>query len=388
MRVTLFASVSPQYNPYIALLQQAVQPHCEEPVLTFPRLTPEWVLRHGRGGSIAHMHWIESHLAPQPWFGADATGYRYLVYKLGNNRLSHPVRAMGLLLRLAAALEMTRRIGVHVVYTVHNLTAHRHIDRYYVALEQWAQRIVFKRADAVHVHSPGTAGAVSRLYGRTRNVFIVPHGNYIGWYPNTLSRAEARARLGLAENDRVILCLGQIAPYKGLEHMLEAFASLDDASTKLMIVGRVVSAGYGTQIAALAQRPGVIYRPGFVPDEEVQLYLNAADVMALPYARITTSGSVMLALSFGRPVVAPALDFLVEVVPPSAGVLYAPEASGGLAEALRRACSTSWSSTAILAHTRQYDWRIVGAQMAEVYRAALRADSQPALSQDGGVRAS
>ena len=43
----------------------------------------------------------------------------------------------------------------------------------------------------------------------------------------------------------------------------------------------------------------------FVPDGEVQHYLLAADAVVLPFKEILTSGSAMLALSFGRPVVAP-----------------------------------------------------------------------------------
>lgn len=109
--------------------------------------------------------------------------------------------------------------------------------------------------------------------------------------------------------------------------------------------------------------------------------MNAADVVALPYARSTTSGSALLALSFGRPVVAPALDFLAEVVPPAAGVLYPPAAAGGLTTALRQARAADWSAAAILAHARQYDWRAIGAQMAEIYRAALGAAGTPLVSE-------
>ena len=380
MRVALVANVSPQANPYITLFQQAVQPYCAEPVPLVARLTPGWALRQARPGGIVHVHWVESQIRPQPWFGASAAGYRRRIYKRGHNRLVHPARMAGELGRLALALALARRAGARLVYTLHNLEPNFGAG-YSAGLAEAAHRLILAGADAIHVHSQAAARAVAARYGRRRAVFVVPHGHYIGQYPNRLSPAEARARLGLAPADFVALALGQIAPYKGLESLLAAQAELGPAALKLVIAGKVAHAEYGAQIAALAQGPGVLYRPGFVPDDELQVYLNAADVVALPYARSTTSGSALLALSFGRPVVAPALDFLAEVVPPLAGVLYPPAAAGGLTTALRQARAADGSAAAILAHARQYDWRAIGAQMAEIYRAALGAAGTPLVSE-------
>ena len=382
MRVTLFAHVQPGSNPYIALLQQAVQPYCEAPVRIQPRFTLGWVLQTGKAGGIAHIHWIESHLRPQPWFRPEASGYHAVVNRLGNNRISHPMRATGLLVKLAGALALARQAGVRLVYTVHNLTAHYHVNSYYIPLERLANRLVFSMADAVHVHSRYAAGEVARLYGRARNVLVAPHGNYCGWYPNTLSRAEARLALDLPEDVFVYLFLGQIAPYKGLGDLIEAFLAVDDPSARLVIAGVVVRADYGARIATLIRHPRVLYQPGYVPDENVQIYLNAADVVALPYRRITTSGSALLAFSFGRPVVAPLSGGLPEIVPASAGLLYDPEEQGALSAALHRARSVFWSSQAILSHARQFDWRVVGPQIAHIYQAALRSAEAAVSSQE------
>jgi glycosyltransferase involved in cell wall biosynthesis len=274
---------------------------------------------------------------------------------------------------LALALVLARWLGVRVVYTVHNLVPHHNRNSYYASLRRLANRLIFVWADAVHVHSYHTAEAIAQSYRRTRNVFVVPHGNYVGWYPNAISRAEARLRLGLSSDAFVYLFLGQIAPYKGLEDLVEAFLALDDPSTRLVIAGRVSRAGHGThtRIAAMTRHPHVLYRPGFVPDEELQVYFNAADVVVLPYRQITTSASALLALSFGRPVVAPAMGVLSEIVPASVGVSYVPEEPGALMAALRCARRITWSSQAVLTYARQFDWSDVGAQIADIYRTVL-----------------
>ena len=73
-----------------------------------------------------------------------------------------------------------------------------------------------------------------------------------------------------------------------------------------------------------------------VPDEDVQVFFRAADAVAMPYVDITTSGAVMLAMSFGLPVVAPALGCIIEAVPVGAGFLYDPDEPNGLRDAILR----------------------------------------------------
>jgi len=371
MRLTLFAHVSAQYNPYIALLRQAVQPYCAEPVTVRRRFAPGWVWAEGRPGDVAHLHWIEKHLNPPPWFHGATDGWRAGVNRLGDNRLTHPLRTMDLLARLSLALTLARRRGLRVVYTVHNLVAHHERGDIYRRLDEMANRLILSRADVVHVHSQAAAEAVAQAYGRRARVVMIPHGNYLGWYPNTLSRTEARRQLGLPEGAFTFVFLGQIAAYKGLEALVDAFRQLDDPSTRLVIAGKVDQPEYGDALAAFATAPGLLYRPGFVPDEAVQVYLKAADAVVLPYQRITTSGSALLALSFGRPIIAPDLSFLAEVVPPTAGRLYPAGVAGALAEALRAARGQTWSEAAILAHARQFDWSRIGRRWAQVYTQEL-----------------
>jgi len=373
--LTLFANVQPQFNPYIALFQKTVQTVWAEPVTIKPRFTLGWVLRQRRPGQVAHLHWLENQISPPKWFGPEATGWRKLIYHLGNNRVVRPVRAAWAVLLFGLALWFTRPLGIRVVYTVHNLIAHRHLNGYYAWLEARALGWLFQRADAIHVHSHETARAVQTLFGRTHRVFVVPHGNYLGWYPNTLSRANARQQLGLPENAFVYLFFGQIAPYKGLEDLLAAFAKLNDETAWLVIVGKVVQADYGAKLAALAQHPHIIYQPGFVPDEAVQLYFNAADVEVLPYQQITTSGSILLAYSFGCPVIVPARGALSELVTPATGILYSPGRPNALLNALRQAHQTVWSSTALETHVRQYDWARLAPALYQLYQPAAPAQT-------------
>src|SRR5262249_56118619 len=95
----------------------------------------------------------------------------------------------------------------------------------------------------------------------------------------------------------------------------------------------------------------VIFRPGYVPGDEVAAYFTAADVALFNYRDITDSGSLRLACDLGTPVVAAAVgsfrEFLTDGVtarlvepgdtPALAGAppagLAAPEAAAPMARA-------------------------------------------------------
>ena len=81
---------------------------------------------------------------------------------------------------------------------------------------------------------------------------------------------------------------------------------------------------------------------GFVPDEELQVYLRAADVVACPFLEIFTSGSVLLAMSFERAVIAPRRGCVTETLDEAGGILYDADDPQGLEGALRVAMRPTW----------------------------------------------
>jgi glycosyltransferase involved in cell wall biosynthesis len=58
----------------------------------------------------------------------------------------------------------------------------------------------------------------------------------------------------------------------------------------------------------------------------------------LPFRNVTTSGSAILAMSLGKPVLTTALGCLPELVSDETGLLYDPAQSNALAQAMQRSC--------------------------------------------------
>jgi glycosyltransferase involved in cell wall biosynthesis len=170
-------------------------------------------------------------------------------------------------------------------------------------------------------------------------VSVVPFGINNTVPDTTLSTVEAKRQLGISRGDRTLLFFGNIAPYKGLEYLISAFAELlnKDRSYRLIIVGKPKgSKGYLKQIQQAMARSGirdrVIQRIEYIPDEEAELFFKAADVAVLPYTRVFQSGVLFLGYSFGLPAIASDVGTLKEeIIEGQTGFVFNPQDSSDLA---------------------------------------------------------
>jgi beta-1,4-mannosyltransferase len=347
LRVAMFSTV--RLNPYVSLLAAGIRAATPEIQVTqFERLSPAWLLREGRPYAIMHLHWAE------------------LQYGAGSRRAR-----LARFASFAAALALGKLAGKRLVYTVHNLAQH---EGRHERLNRWTNRLLFAWADALHVHDAGVAAELERQTGRRRGVFVIPHGSYAGYYPDDITPAEARRRLGLEADAFVYLNLGGLRPYKGVEELMRAFAALPAARLRLVIAGHPHEPDYAARLRALAagdERIRLFLE--HVPDARVQVYLRAADVCVFPYRQATTSGAAILALTFGRPIVAPALGPFPALVAQSAGVVHAPDDPDGLRQALRQAqeLDAGAAQRAIAAYVDCIAWPRLGRLHAGMYRQLL-----------------
>lgn len=221
-----------------------------------------------------------------------------------------------------------------VVWNVHNLITHDRDREFDTALEQFFPKIKvaisFTRAGIPMIRDNWPALKETRIE-------YVPHGHYANYYPNTINRVEARDQLELLPDQRVGLFLGRISPYKGLDQLITAFRQEATSKDVLFIAGEPTSPEAAEELQELAEgdmRIRFIFQS--IPDEQLQVYFNAADYAVFPFRRIFNSGSVILALSFGLPIVAPDVPTLRETVEPSAFFSWSSEGEDdGLASALR-----------------------------------------------------
>ena len=155
-----------------------------------------------------------------------------------------------------------------------------------------------------------------------------------------ISKAAAREKLKIAQEDRIVLFFGFIRKYKGLDLLLEAMKLIVDKNDpsvnhiKLLVAGEFYEEkkGYEDQINRLGIAGNLILHTDFIPDSEVSTYLCAADLLVQPYRNATQSGVTPLAYHFEVPMIVTNVGGLPALVPDKKAGLVAEPNSISIAD--------------------------------------------------------
>jgi glycosyltransferase involved in cell wall biosynthesis/GT2 family glycosyltransferase len=266
---------------------------------------------------IFHLHW------PDPLFADVKDAFDY------QSRASNFLRAV----------RAFKAMGGIFLWTIHNRLPH---ETAFGEVGADFHRRLADAANIIHLHDDAAIAQVCQSYPiDQRKCIIVPHGSYEGCYGPAFNKYQSRQLLGLKDVDSLILLFGQIRPYKGLDELLHAFQALGDDADRdqvhLLIAGKPM-AGFTAAHARLIEEnnPRIHILDGFIPDTKVPLLFGAADLIALPYNDVLTSGTMMLAAHYGKPVVAPRSPALALVDEAGLGITYDAEVPGALTTALGR----------------------------------------------------
>ncbi len=237
-------------------------------------------------------------------------------------------------------LALLRRLRVPLVSTAHVVTPHEQGRVAHAAF-----RRLHRISDLVVAHSAVDRARLHEECGvAAGRVVVIPHGEY-GFFARggpLLDRETARRSLGLEPRDEVALFFGYIREYKGLDVLLEAWPGVAEArkGARLLVAGDPVQLDRARrdELETWATRLGAVHRFDYVPFSDVARYFRAADVLVLPYRRISQSGVLFLALALGVPVVATSVGALPEMLRDGeSALLVPPESPAALAVALVRA---------------------------------------------------
>jgi len=303
---------------------------------------------------VVHLHWLE-----------------YLFFGSGGRlRKTASMYAQGL--RFVAALRALSETDVRLVWTVHNARPHQ---LHHPQLYELIRRAVVINADALVVHSHYAAERVREWAGVGSEIHVVPHASYIGDYPESKrTPGQVRTNLSIPTDAFVYLLFGHVLRHKQIPDAIGAFRRLSAPDARLVIAGSPSDSSSSREVQAAAEGdPRVIVRLESVSDADVGALHRAADAVVLNYSDVFSSGALMLALTFGLPVVAPAKGSATEIAPPPATVPFGP---GGLGDALLEVRTrTAARRKAALAAAGRQTWDRMARQLEQVYRgqAASRA---------------
>ena len=195
---------------------------------------------------------------------------------------------------------------------------------------------------------------------------FVPHPLYDN-FGEKISKDEAREKIGIYLNDKVILFFGFIRKYKGLDILLNAMKLLkQDSPTqniKLLIAGEFYEdeKSYSDLLNDVSIKDNLIIRTQFIPDSQVKYYLCAADCVVQPYRQATQSGVTPLAYHFEIPMIVTNVGGLPSLVPDKKVGLIAEPNPESIAQKIREYFELG--EEFFLPHLREekkkYSWKVM-----------------------------
>lgn len=281
-------------------------------------------------------------------------------------------------------ITLCKIVGFKVVITVHDVECFEKYSKGQKQVTNYER--LLKKGSVIIVHTEfAKKKLLEKIPSFTDNIFVVP-----GYDADSktllahrkIAKKEAREKVNLPNDRKIILFLGQIKKVKGLDVLIDSFAqvALKQKNAILVIVGKVwkdTFDDYERQIKNNAIINKVITRIEYIPNDEVPLYMKSADILALPYIKVYNSGVLIRSMSLGVPLICSDTGPFPEFVEHGKnGFIYENKNTSHMADILIEALKQKGKLKAIghnAAETfdRLFSFERVGKKMEDVYLTAL-----------------
>ncbi len=347
MRV-LFIPYNEEGNPYQKLLvgslsKLGIETKVASPLTILPFLRP---VIHNWKPNIVHTMWTHS-------------------FFLSDSKLKTLLKLISFILEVS----VVKLLGIKIVWTVHNKYNH---EKRHLKLDILSSVFLAKICDIIEIKCEYARDEVKKLYkiNSESKIDIVPHGNYVV-YPNKITRDDARNQLGFRSDDIIFLCFGGIRPYKGVTDLINEFKKINHPKARLLIAGMPCDDKMRNEIHhECDEHDNIRTVLEFIPDSKVSLYMNAADLVVLPYKDILNSGAVLLAMSFSKPVIASSIGCMPEILDDKGSFLYNPAESEGLFRAMKKTLHKDLAKMGRhnFKLAQQFEWNDIGKKTRKIYQ--------------------
>ena len=229
------------------------------------------------------------------------------------------------------------------------------------------QRMVIGRAmmatDRILSVSEALKDEVIKLGVPKERAVVIPNGIDLEQFA-VIEQSEARSRLGLDGNGRIVLCVSRLSHEKGIDVLLKAFSEVAEPETTLVVVGDGDQKGELEGLIGELNLGDRVRLTGRRPHTEIPLWMSASDLVVLPSRLEGHPNVVVEAHACGKPVVATRVGGVPEAIrSDDHGLLVDRDDPAALAEAIRAALARVWDGQEILRLGRSRSWDTVAGEV-------------------------
>jgi glycosyltransferase involved in cell wall biosynthesis len=261
------------------------------------------------------------------------------------------------------AVGLKEKYGIPCIVTAHGY------DIYDLPFrdDEWEEKIknVLDCATAVVTVSTTNLNCINKL-GIKTSIFLIPNGFKNDIF-HRLDKNECRKKLGLPQNRKIVISIGNLVEEKGQKFLISAMTKLKDKEILCFLIGRGPlrkSLFHQIQKNKMSDRVKLI---GGISHNEIPLWLNACDLFVLPSKRESFGVVQIEAMACGKPVVATINGGSEEILNSSVGILVESENDEALAEAISNALESSWDEKFIADYSNRFSLEFLSKKLLMVY---------------------
>lgn len=204
------------------------------------------------------------------------------------------------------------------------------------SMTKWMEKMVYSKVDRVLTLTPRLSDYVVGLGASYERVSVLPMTVDTDLLHPLDDNGRIRERWGLSENDKVVLFMGTLFNFSGLDTFIEKFDEIESEipEAKLLIVGDGEQRNELEKLVDLYGLQNKVVITGFQPYMSMPKFINIADVCVNTFVRNKTTkdifpGKTVQFLACGKPLVMRPLDGVKSMIlGEEQGVVYADDDSG------------------------------------------------------------
>ncbi|KUK17004.1 glycosyltransferase family 4 protein [Thermococcus sibiricus] len=242
--------------------------------------------------------------------------------------------------------------GGELIYFLKKLRNQKYVVTYHndvILLGMWGiplkfyktmvMKQILKNAEKIIVTSMDYArnSDLWKISRAREKIVEVPNGVDINKFSPKISGEEIKTMYNIEDKDIVLFvgALDKAHYFKGVEYLLQSFATIEDRNSILIIVGDGDLKGYYMRLAESLRLKKRVLFTGRVPDKDLPKYYASADVVVLPSITMGEAFGLVLVegMATGKPVIGSNLPGVRTVVDDGInGYLVEPKNTAELSE--------------------------------------------------------